>query len=60
MYMSDWIERLDKFMKVSKHVILSMGEGLSAKIAELNAKEEYKVCIRCCIWRMFLRLKKIV
>ena len=42
MYMSDWIETLDGFLKLSKHEILIHAGKISAKTAELKAKEEYK------------------
>lgn len=42
MYMSDWIETLDGFLKLSKHAILTDAGRISAKTAELKAKEEYK------------------
>ena len=42
MYMSDWIEKLDEFLKLSKHEILTHAGRISAKTAELKAKEEYK------------------
>ena len=42
MYMSDWIETLDGFLKLSKHEILTNAGKISAKTAELKAKEEYK------------------
>ena len=42
MYMSDWIETLDGFLKLSKHEILTHAGKISAKTAELKAKEEYK------------------
>lgn len=42
MYMSDWIETLDGFLKLSKHEILIHAGKISAKAAELKAKEEYK------------------
>ena len=42
MYMSDWIETLDGFLKLSKHEILIRSGKVSAKAAELKAKEEYK------------------
>ena len=42
MYMSDWIETLDGFLKLSKHEILTHAGKISAKAAELKAKEEYK------------------
>ncbi len=42
MYMSDWIETLDGFLKLSKHDILTHAGKVSAKTAELKAKEEYK------------------
>ena len=41
MYMSDWIETLDGFLKLSKHEILTHAGKISAKAAELKAKEEY-------------------
>lgn len=41
MYMSDWIETLDGFLKLSKHQILTHAGKISAKAAELKAKEEY-------------------
>ncbi|SMB89939.1 Uncharacterized conserved protein [Desulfonispora thiosulfatigenes DSM 11270] len=42
MYMSDWIETLDGFLKLSKYEILTHAGKISAKTAELKAKEEYK------------------
>lgn len=42
MYMSDWIETMDGFLKLSKHEILTHSGKISAKPAELKAKEEYK------------------
>lgn len=42
MYMSDWIETLDGFLKLSKHEILTHGGNISAKSAEEKAKVEYK------------------
>ena len=42
MHMSDWIETLDGFLKLSKHEILTHAGRISAKTAELKAKEEYK------------------
>lgn len=42
MYMSDWIETLGGFLKLSKHEILTHADKISAKAAELKAKEEYK------------------
>jgi len=41
MYMSDWIETLDGFLKLSKHEILTHAGKISAKTAELKAKDEY-------------------
>lgn len=42
MYMSDWIETLDGFMKLSKHEVLTHAGKISAKTAERKAKGEYK------------------
>jgi len=42
MYMSDWIETLDGFLKLSRHEILTHAGSISAKTAEQKAKEEYK------------------
>ena len=42
MYMFDWIETLDGFLKLSKHEILMHAGKISAKAAESKAKEEYK------------------
>ncbi|WP_317855169.1 virulence RhuM family protein [Chakrabartyella piscis] len=42
MYMSDWIETLDGFLKLSKHEILTHSGRISTKTAELKAKEEYR------------------
>lgn len=42
MYMSDWIETLDGFLKLSKHEILTHAGKISAKTAEQKAKEEFK------------------
>lgn len=41
MYMKDWIETLDGFLKLSKHEILTGAGRISAAIAEKKAKEEY-------------------
>ena len=42
MHMSDWIETLDGFLKLSKHEILTHAGKISAKTAELKAKDEFK------------------
>lgn len=42
MYVSDWIETLDGFLKLSQHEILTHAGKISAKTAELKAKDEYK------------------
>ena len=42
MYMSDWIETLDGFLKLSKHEILTNAGKISAATAEKKAKEEYQ------------------
>ncbi|MFI3170695.1 MAG: RhuM family protein, partial [Faecalibacterium sp.] len=42
MYMSDWIETLDGFLKLSRHEILTHAGSISAKTAEQKAKEEYQ------------------
>ena len=42
MYMSDWIDTLDGFLKLSKHEILTNAGKISAATAEKKAKEEYK------------------
>ena len=42
MYMSDWVEELNGFLKLSKHEILSHAGKIRANSAELKAKEEYK------------------
>ncbi|MFI3168659.1 MAG: virulence RhuM family protein [Faecalibacterium sp.] len=42
MYMSDWIETLDGFLKLSRHEILTHAGSISAKTAEKKAKEEYQ------------------
>ncbi|KAF5068292.1 Virulence protein RhuM family protein [anaerobic digester metagenome] len=42
MYMTDWIETLDGFLKLSRHEILTHAGTISAKTAELKAREEYK------------------
>ena len=41
MYMKDWIEILDGFLKLSKHEILTGAGRISAVMAEKKAKEEY-------------------
>lgn len=41
MYMKDWIETLDGFLKLSKHEILTGAGRISSAIAEKKAKEEY-------------------
>ncbi|MCJ7835728.1 virulence RhuM family protein [Cuneatibacter sp. NSJ-177] len=41
MYMKDWIETLDGFLKLSKHEILTGAGRISAVMAEKKAKEEY-------------------
>ena len=42
MYMSDWIETLDGFLKLSRYEILTHAGKISAKTAEQKAKEEYR------------------
>lgn len=42
MYMTDWIETLDGFLKFSKHEILTHAGKISTKVAERKAKAEYK------------------
>ena len=42
MYMSDWIDTLDGFLKLSKHEILTHAGKISAATAERKAKEEYR------------------
>lgn len=42
MYMADWIETLDGFLKLSRHEILTHAGKISAKAAERKAKEEYQ------------------
>lgn len=42
MYMTDWIETLDGFLKLSKHEILTDAGKISAAMAEKKAKEEYR------------------
>lgn len=42
MYMSDWIETLDGFLKLSRHEILTHAGRISAEAAEKKAKIEYK------------------
>ena len=42
MYMKDWIETLDGFLKLSKHDILTNAGQISAAVAEKKAKEEYR------------------
>ena len=42
MYMTDWIETLDGFLKISKHEILTNAGKISAKTAEIKAKQEYE------------------
>lgn len=41
MYMKDWLETLDGFLKLSKHDILTNAGKISAIMAEKKAKEEY-------------------
>lgn len=40
--MSDWIEALGGFLKLSRHEILTHADKISAKAAELKAKPGYK------------------
>ena len=42
MYMRDWIETLDGFLKLSRHDILVGAGSISAAMAEKKAKEEYQ------------------
>ncbi len=42
MYMSDWIETLDGFLKLSKHQILTHAGSISANVAQSKAKDEYQ------------------
>ena len=41
-YMKDWIETLDGFLKLSRHEILTNAGSISAAVAEKKAKEEYQ------------------
>lgn len=41
MYMKDWIETLDGFLKLSKHEILTGAGRINAAMAEKKAKDEY-------------------
>lgn len=41
MYMKDWIETLDGFLKLSKHEILRGAGRINAAMAEKKAKDEY-------------------
>ena len=41
MYMKDWIETLDGFLKLSKYNILNNAGQISAAMAEKKAKDEY-------------------
>ena len=42
MYMNDWLETLDGFLKLSRHDILTNAGSISAIAAEKKAKAEYK------------------
>lgn len=42
MYMKDWIETLDGFLKLSRHEILTNAGSISAAMAEKKAKAEYQ------------------
>ena len=42
MHMSDWIETLDGFLKLSKHEILTHSGKITAIMAASKAKEEYR------------------
>ena len=42
MYMGDWINKLDEFMKVSGRDILTHAGNISHEIAMLKANEEYE------------------
>jgi len=42
MHMSDWIETLDGFLKLSKHNILTNAGNIRALTAEKKAKDEYR------------------
>lgn len=42
MYMKDWIETLDGFLKLSRHEILTNAGRISTAMAEKKAKEEYR------------------
>ena len=41
MYMSDWVETLDGFLKLSKYDVLTHAGKISSKVAENRAKTEY-------------------
>lgn len=42
MYMTDWIETIDGFLKLSMHELLTYAKIISTKTAELKEKEEYQ------------------
>lgn len=42
MYMNDWAETLDGFLRLSRHEILTHSGKISAETANRKAKEEYK------------------
>ena len=41
MYMKDWIQKLDDFLKLSGKELLNHAGGVSAEVAKLKANEEY-------------------
>lgn len=42
MYMKDWIQKLDNFLKLSGKELLNHAGGVSAEVAKLKANEEYE------------------
>lgn len=41
MYMKDWIQKLDDFLKLSGKELLNHAGSVSAEVAKLKANEEY-------------------
>lgn len=42
MYMDDWIESLDRFLKLGKREVLAHAQRLSSKTAELKVKKNIR------------------
>ena len=48
MYMKDWIQKLDDFLRLSNRELLTNAGKISAELAKEKADAEHAPCHRCC------------